>query len=171
MAEMKDLNQTLLPMNLVVNHNRAVDQPTGTRSSAGDIPHTREPAEQIHVIEQGLAKAGSSLVVVLGDMPNNLGQIVQRSLREEDPVIHLGKSFRTSSMGTVRPASASRIPSSMAARVSSSSSSSIEVGSSKSILLASAILSRYRGSAGNANGWHHSWGDNRKDWVLALQVN
>ncbi len=142
MAEMKNLNQTLVFMNLVVNQNRTVDQLAGARPFAGDIPHTWEPAEQIHVIQQRFAKAGSSLVVVLGDMPNNLGQIVQRSLREEDPVIHLGKSFRTSSMGTVRPASASRMPSSMAAKVSSSSSSSTEVGSSKSILLASAILSR-----------------------------
>lgn len=43
--------------------------------------------------------------------------LVQRSLREEDVEIHLGRDSRTSSMGTVRPALASAIPSSIAARV------------------------------------------------------
>jgi hypothetical protein len=50
-------------------------------------------------------------------------EIVRRSLREEEAVVHWANSLRASSAGTVRPASASRIPSSMAARVSSSSSS------------------------------------------------
>ena len=75
MAEMKDLNQTLLLMDLVVDENRGVDQPTHLRPLASDIPHTGESAEQIDVIEQGLAKTGSGLVVVLGDMPHDLGQI------------------------------------------------------------------------------------------------
>ena len=75
------------------------------------------------MIQQGSAEPGSGLSVVLGDMPENLVEIVQRPLRVEEAVIHWGKSFRTSSGDAVRPASASRIPSSMAASVSSSSSS------------------------------------------------
>jgi hypothetical protein len=41
-----------------------------------DVPHPWVPAEQIDVIKQSLAKTGSGLVVVLGDMPHDLGQIV-----------------------------------------------------------------------------------------------
>jgi hypothetical protein len=73
---MKNLNQTLLLMDLVVNQNRAVDQLTHRRPFASGVPHAWEPAEQIDVIEQSLAKTGSCLVVVLGDMPHDLGQIV-----------------------------------------------------------------------------------------------
>src|ERR1039458_4513498 len=76
MAEMKDLNQTLLLMDLVIDENRAVDQLTHPRPFASGVPHAGEPAEQIDVIEQSLAKTGSGLAVVLGDMPHDLGQIV-----------------------------------------------------------------------------------------------
>jgi hypothetical protein len=38
-------------------------------------PPRGEPAEQIDMIEQGLAKTGSALVIVLGDVPHDLGQI------------------------------------------------------------------------------------------------
>jgi hypothetical protein len=76
MAEMKNLNQTLLLMDLVVDENRAVDQLTHPRPFANGVPHAGEPAEQINVIEQGLAKTGSDLVVVLGDMPHDPGQVV-----------------------------------------------------------------------------------------------
>jgi hypothetical protein len=40
------------------------------------VPHAWELAEQIDVIEQSLAKTGSGLVVVLGDMSHDSGQIV-----------------------------------------------------------------------------------------------
>jgi len=90
------------------------------------------------VLQQSAAKAGSSLVVVPGNVADDLGEIGQRPLREEEAVIHWGKSLRTSSMETVRPAPASRIPSSIAARVSSSSSSGMGGGSSKSSLVSSA---------------------------------
>jgi hypothetical protein len=41
-----------------------------------DVSHAWKPAEQIDVIEQSLAKTGSGLAVVLGDIPDDLGQIV-----------------------------------------------------------------------------------------------
>jgi hypothetical protein len=75
MAEMKDLDQALLLMDSVVDENRAVDQLTHSRPFASGAPHAGESAEQIDVIEQCLAKTGSGLVVVLGDMPHDLGQI------------------------------------------------------------------------------------------------
>jgi len=76
MAKVENLNHTPLLMDLVVNENRRVDQLAHTRPFANGVPHAREPAEQIHVIQQSLAKAGSGLAVVPCDMPNDLGQIV-----------------------------------------------------------------------------------------------
>jgi hypothetical protein len=75
MAEMKDLDQTLLLMDLVVDEDRSVDQLTHPRPLSTRASHAGEKSEQIDMIEQGLAKTGSSLVVVLGDMPHDLGQI------------------------------------------------------------------------------------------------
>jgi len=76
MAEMNDLNQALLLMDsVVVDENRGVDQLTHPRPFASGVSHAGESAEQIDVIEQGLAKTGSGLVVVLGDMLHDLGQI------------------------------------------------------------------------------------------------
>ena len=76
MAEMKDLNQSLLLMDLVVDENRTVDQLTHPGPFANRVPHAGEPAEQIDVIEQGRAKTGSGIAVVLSDMPHDRGQIV-----------------------------------------------------------------------------------------------
>ena len=75
MAEMKDLNQMVLFMDLVVDENRGVDELTNLRPISSDVPHVGKPGEQIDVIEQGHSKAGSGFVVVLGYMPNYLGQI------------------------------------------------------------------------------------------------
>ena len=70
-----------------------------------------------------------------GETFHDLRKVALRPICEDELVIHLGKSFRTSSMGTTRSASASWMPSSMAANVSSSSSSKIGAGSLGSILL------------------------------------
>jgi hypothetical protein len=75
MAEMEDLHQTLLLVDLIVDDNRAVDQLAHSRSFAHSVPHPGEPAEQIDVIEQCPAKTGSGIVVILGDMPHDLGQM------------------------------------------------------------------------------------------------
>jgi len=69
MAEMKNFNQALLLMDPIVNENRAVDELTHGRPFANGVPHAGKSAEQIDVIEQSLAKTGSGLSVVLGDMP------------------------------------------------------------------------------------------------------
>jgi len=53
-----------------------VDQLTHPRPIASCVTDAREPAEQINVIEQSLAKPGSGLVVALGDMPHDPGKIV-----------------------------------------------------------------------------------------------
>jgi hypothetical protein len=75
MAEVQDLNQTSLLMDLVVHENRRVDQLTHAGPLSNCAPHAGKPAEQIDVIEQAPAKVGSSLAVVQGDTLYDLGQI------------------------------------------------------------------------------------------------
>jgi len=70
----------------------------------------------------------SSFTVLFGDMADDFGEIVQRPLRVDEGVVHLGSDQRTFSAGTTRPAFPSRTPSSMAARVCSSSSSTTGAG-------------------------------------------
>jgi len=75
MAEMQDLHQPLLLMDSVVDQNWAVNQFAYPRPLASRVSRAWEPAEQFDVIEQCLAKTGRGLVVVLSDMPHDLGEI------------------------------------------------------------------------------------------------
>jgi hypothetical protein len=75
MAEMQDLNRTPIVVDPVVDENPAVDQLAHPRIPANGVPHLGVHREQIDVIEQSLAKAGSDLVVVPGYTPYDLGQI------------------------------------------------------------------------------------------------
>ena len=43
----------------------------------------QKATEQVHVVEQRAAKAGCSVQVILGNVGDNFGEIVERSLREE----------------------------------------------------------------------------------------
>jgi hypothetical protein len=76
MAEMKNLNQAPRLVDLVVDENRAVDQLTHLRPFADSVSHAWKPPEQIHLIEQGLSKTGSGVVMVAGDMPHDPREIV-----------------------------------------------------------------------------------------------
>jgi hypothetical protein len=76
MAKMRNLNQTLLLVDLIVNENRAVDQLTHPRPLARGVAYSGKPAEQIDVVKQSLAKTGSGFIVVPGDMPHDRGQII-----------------------------------------------------------------------------------------------
>lgn len=76
MPKVKNLNQILILADSVVDDDRAVDQLTHSRPLAYGVSHARKPAQQIDVIQQSLAKAGSSLTVVPCDVPHDLGQIV-----------------------------------------------------------------------------------------------
>jgi hypothetical protein len=76
MAEMKNFNQPLLLMDLVVNENWGMDQLTHLRPFANGVSHTWKPAEQIDVIKQSRAKTGGGIVIVLSDIPHDPGQIV-----------------------------------------------------------------------------------------------
>jgi hypothetical protein len=140
MTEVKHFQETLIFMDLVVDQNRAMQQLANTRPFSDGASHTGKAGQQVNVVKQSISKARSRLSVVPGDVADDLGEVVQCPLREEEAVIHLGKSSRTFSIGVDRPALASRMPSSMAARVASSSSSMPGAGFSKSNSLALDML-------------------------------
>jgi hypothetical protein len=62
--------------NPVVNHDRTVLQFAYSGPFADSTAHTGKPREQIYVVEQSVAKTGSRLAVVFGNVPENLGEIV-----------------------------------------------------------------------------------------------
>jgi hypothetical protein len=138
-TKVKDLDHALLVIYPVVNQERAMEQFPNLRPRTDDATHTRKTDEQVNVVQQGTAEAGGCIRVIFGDVADDFGKIVQRPLRVEEAVIHLGNRLRSSSAGTVRSALASRMPSSMAASVSSSSSSRMGAGLSSSNFFALAI--------------------------------
>jgi len=123
----------------VIDRNRAVDQFSYARSLAYARSHPGEPRQQLDMVKQGIAESLGSLGIIFGDVTDDFGEVVQRSLRVEEAEIHLGNSSRTSSAGTVRPALASRNPSSIAASVAWFSASGAKAGFSNSDSLLFAI--------------------------------
>jgi hypothetical protein len=105
-------------LDTVVDQNWAVHQLAylGTLTNRG--AYARISAKQIEVIEKGVTESQSSIGIIFGDVANDFREIVQRLLRVEEVVIHLGRRLRASRAGTVRRALESFKPSSMAASVS-----------------------------------------------------
>ena len=138
---MKDFDQVLIFAKLVIDQNRAMRQFPHSSPLANRAAHTRKPRQELRVVKQGIAEAFSGLWVIFGNLAADSNEIVQRSLREEDAEIQLGRSSRTFSMETARPDLESRSPSSIAIRVASSSSSRTGAGRSKSdsLVLAMAL--------------------------------
>ncbi len=75
MTEAKDLNQPLLLMDLLGRRESDCESAYAPGAFCEWCSPSGEPAEQIDVIENGLAKTGSGLVVVLSDMPNDFRQV------------------------------------------------------------------------------------------------
>ncbi len=136
---MKNFHKVLVLVDLVVDQNRAVRKLPHTRPLANSHADARESSQQVHVVKQRITKAFGGHGIIFGNVADDFSEVVQCSLREEEAGIHLGRSSRTFSIGTVRPALASSIPSSMAASVTASSSSRIGAGFSKSDPLALAM--------------------------------
>src|SRR5690349_21050593 len=123
-AKVKYFYGVVLLPNRVVDQNRAVHQPAYVQAVANWRTDARVGAKQFQVVEERSSKSRGGIGIIFGDIADDLGQVIQRPLRVEEAVIHLGRRFRTSSAGKVRPAPASLRPSSMAASVSLSSASS-----------------------------------------------
>ena len=139
MPQVENFHHMSVFSQLVIDKNGAMRKLADSRSFADRTTHTGEPSQQFDMVQQRSSETRSSLSVVFGNVADDFSEIVQRSLGDEEAVIHFGNSLRTCSSSTVRPALASRMPSSMAARVASSSSSRIGAGFSKSNSLALAI--------------------------------
>lgn len=84
-----------------------MQQLSNSRPPADDAAHARKAGEQLDVVQQGTAEARGRIRIIFGYVADDFGKIVQRPLRVEEAVIHLGNRLRTSSDGTVRPAFAS----------------------------------------------------------------
>ena len=138
---MQDFDEAFIFAKLVIDQDWAVRQCPHSCSLTNRAAHAREPRQEFHMVEQGIAEAFSGICIIFGNVADDSSKIVQRSLREEDVEIHLGRSSRTFSMETVRPDLESRSPSSIALRVASFSSSRTGAGRSKSdsLVLAMAL--------------------------------
>jgi len=138
---MQDFDEAFIFAKVVIDQDWAVRQFPHSCSLTDCAPHARKPRQEFHVVEQGIAEAFSGICVIFGNVADDSSEIVQRSLREEDVEIHLGRSSRIFSMETVRPDLESRSPSSIALRVASFSSSWTGAGRSKSdsLVLAMAL--------------------------------
>src|SRR5580700_7659584 len=132
MPQVENFHHTFVFAQLVIDQNWAVREFSDPRPFADCAAHAGKPSQKLDVVQQRVSETRSSFSVIFGDMADDFSEIVQRSLGDEEAVIHFGKSLRTCSSSTVRPGLASRIPSSMAARVAASSSSMSGAGFSKS---------------------------------------
>lgn len=121
-AQVQNLDESFVFADLVINQDRTMRELTHAGALANGDTYARESREQLHVIEQGIAKMLRSIRILFGDVADYFLEVLQCFLGEKESEIHLGRSSLTFSIGTVRPDLASRKPSSIAARVASSSS-------------------------------------------------
>ena len=75
MSEMKDFDEPPVFTNLVIDQNRAVQQFSDVGPFSDDTTHAGISSQQFHMIEQGVAKTGSGLIVIFGDIANDLSEI------------------------------------------------------------------------------------------------
>ncbi len=75
MSEMKDFDESAVFMNLVIDQNWAVQQFADVRPFSHETTHAGITSQQFHMIEQGVAKTAGSLIVVFGDIANDLSEI------------------------------------------------------------------------------------------------
>lgn len=88
MAEVENLCQVPIFVDLVVDQNRTMHKLSDPRPFSDYCAHARKTSEQIHVVQQRNAVAGGRLGVFLGNVADDFGEIVQRPLRVEEAVIH-----------------------------------------------------------------------------------
>jgi hypothetical protein len=76
MTEVKHFHETLIFTDLVVDQNRAMEQLANARSFSNGASHAGKTSQQVHMVEQSIAKTRSRIVVLLGDMADDLGEVV-----------------------------------------------------------------------------------------------
>ena len=75
MPEVEDFDELPVFANLIVNQDWTVQQLTYARTFSDLATHARIAGQQFHVIEQGITETRSRLIVVFGDMANDLSEI------------------------------------------------------------------------------------------------
>jgi hypothetical protein len=76
MTEVKHFHQTLIFTDLVIGLNRAMEQLANARSFSNGASHAGKTSQQVHMVEQSIAKTRSRIIVLLGDMADDLGEVV-----------------------------------------------------------------------------------------------
>jgi len=76
MTDVKHFHETLIFTDLVVDQNRAMEQLANARSFSNGTSHAGKTSQQVHMVEQSIAKTRSRIVVLLGDMADDLGEVV-----------------------------------------------------------------------------------------------
>jgi hypothetical protein len=76
MAAVENFDEPRVIVYSIVNQYRAMYEFANLRPFADRAGHARKATEQIHVVEQGAAKARCSVQVVLGNVSDDFGEIV-----------------------------------------------------------------------------------------------
>jgi len=76
MAAVENFDKPSVIVYPIVDQYRAMYEFANLRPFADRAGHARKATEQVHVVEQRAAKAGCSVQVVLGDIGDDLGEIV-----------------------------------------------------------------------------------------------
>jgi hypothetical protein len=76
MTEVKHFHKTLIFTDLVVDQNRAMEQLANARSFSNSASDAGKTSQQVHMVEQSIAKTRSRIIVLLGDMADDLGEVV-----------------------------------------------------------------------------------------------
>lgn len=75
MPEVKHFDDPFGFVKVIVDQDRAVNELSYPRTFPDDPAHTGKAIKQVHVVEQGVAEAGSGLVVILGNVADDAGEI------------------------------------------------------------------------------------------------
>ena len=76
MTEVKHFDDVCIFTDSVVNKNGAMLQLSNAVTLSDGATHAGKPRKQIHVVEKSLAKPHCGIAVVLGNVPNDFGEIV-----------------------------------------------------------------------------------------------
>ena len=88
MPDVNYLNQPFAFLDDVVNQDRTVHQFADLGTLTNRSSHSRKARKQIQMIKQRVSETHCRLGIILGNVADDLREIVQRSLREAEVVVH-----------------------------------------------------------------------------------
>lgn len=75
MTEVKHFNDVLILPNSVINYNWAMLQFSDARPLSDSSAHWREPAKQLHMVEECATKFAGGLAIVLGYVTDDFSKV------------------------------------------------------------------------------------------------